>query len=80
MKKLLGLPTTGNDVDQSPEKTRKKNSRTIKLKLAPSRFRSGDAGGLNSADGPASVEDRIKRRRLMDEREGWADLTEVCCI
>jgi enhancer of polycomb-like protein len=72
MKKLMGLQTQGGDIDQSPEKARKKTSRTIKLKLAPARFGNGGVE-LESA----SVEDRIKRRRGMDEREGWADLTEV---
>lgn len=90
IKKLLGMPTTSADVDQSPEKAvRKKGgasgsgSRTIKLKLAPIRFRGDSAGGLASGDAAAvSVEERIKRRKVMDEREGWADLTEVlfACI
>jgi hypothetical protein len=75
MKKMMGLQTQGGDVDQSPEKARKKMSRIIKLKLAPVRFGNGGSE-LDSA----SVEDRIKRRRGMDEREGWADLTEVCCL
>jgi hypothetical protein len=68
----MGLQTQGGDIDQSPEKARKKTSRTIKLKLAPARFGNGGVE-LESA----SVEDRIKRRRGTDEREGWADLTEV---
>lgn len=75
-KRILGIAPSLVDVDASPEKRKKRVMvpEPEKLKLPVQRFKDLFSPGLNEG---ASIEDKIKRRKLLDEREGWLDLTEV---
>ncbi len=90
MKKLLGVMTATTDADASPEKKKKKQSAggagvggsigSTKIKIPLQKFRElqrrDSEMGAEIFDN-ATIEERVKRRRFLDDREGWLDFSEV---
>ncbi|KAJ3397916.1 Enhancer of polycomb-like protein 1 [Lobulomyces angularis] len=78
MKKILGIATTSQDVENSPEKARRKYNKSnshAKIKIS---LKKGDSAiwDKGSSLEPQPIESRIKKRRLTDEKDGVGDFTE----